>query len=116
MDQGCLPLGDVLQGAAKVRHIDGATNFIHAGVETQTAIPNVLAAMKQARLQQMKTIGLSCKDGSAIAELADISISVNSDKTARIQECHIAIGHLLCELAELDLFEGGAPEVSAKAE
>ena len=56
--------------------------------------------MKQARLKQMKTVGLAGKNGGALTKGVDVAITVASSNTARIQECHIAIGHLLCELVE----------------
>ena len=48
---------------------------------------------------------LSGKDGGLLAKASDVSVTVPSANTARIQECHIAIGHILCELVENDLFE-----------
>ena len=63
---------------------------------------NVLAAMKQAADQNLKTIGLSGKDGGLLAKVSDVSVTVPAANTARIQECHIAIGHIWCELVEFD--------------
>ena len=48
--------------------------------------------------------------GGTLAKCVDISIVVPSASTARVQECQIAIGHLLCELVEMDLFgKNGVP-------
>jgi D-sedoheptulose 7-phosphate isomerase len=58
--------------------------------------------MKQAANQNLKTIGLSGKDGGLLARASDVSVTVPTANTARIQECHIAIGHIWCELVELD--------------
>jgi D-sedoheptulose 7-phosphate isomerase len=60
------------------------------------------AAMKQAANQNLKTIGLSGKDGGLLARASDVSVTVPAANTARIQECHIAIGHIWCELVEFD--------------
>ena len=43
---------------------------------------------------------LSGRDGGALAKEADLAITIASSNTARIQECHIGIGHLLCELTD----------------
>ena len=48
----------------------------------------------------VKTIALTGGDGGELAKLADFSLTVASSVTARIQEAHIAIGHIICELAE----------------
>ena len=50
----------------------------------------------------LKTIGLSGKDGGLLARASDVSVTVPAANTARIQECHIAIGHICCELVEFD--------------
>jgi D-sedoheptulose 7-phosphate isomerase len=72
------------------------------GISTSGNSANVLAAMKQAANQNLKTIGLSGKDGGLLARTSDVSVTVPTANTARIQECHIAIGHIWCELVELD--------------
>lgn len=72
------------------------------GISTSGNSANVLAAMKQAANQNLKTIGLVGKDGGLLARASDVSVIVPSANTARIQECHIAIGHIWCELVEFD--------------
>ena len=72
------------------------------GISTSGNSANVLAAMKQAANQNLKTIGLSGKDGGLLARASDVSVTVPAANTARIQECHIAIGHIWCELVEFD--------------
>ena len=51
-------------------------------------------------------IGLTGKGGGKIKDLADLSVIVPSDDTQRIQEAHITIGHILCDLVEKELMEG----------
>lgn len=92
----------------------GNDGDVAIGISTSGNSPNVLAGIRRARLQKMKTIGLAGRDGSALMNLADIPIAVDSDSTARIQECHITIGHLLCELVERDLVERSVPKRKAK--
>jgi D-sedoheptulose 7-phosphate isomerase len=48
---------------------------------------------------------LAGQDGGLLRLCSDIPLIVGSPNTARVQECHIAIGHLLCELVESDLFQ-----------
>lgn len=81
----------------------GRPGDVAVGISTSGHSPNVLAAMRQARRQGLKTIGLAGKDGGLLAKCVDVSIVVGSPNTARIQECHITIGHLICELAEQDV-------------
>lgn len=52
-----------------------------------------------------QVIGLTGKDGGALKTLSDATIVVPSNRTCRIQESHIAIGHILCEIIEADLYQ-----------
>jgi D-sedoheptulose 7-phosphate isomerase len=81
----------------------GRPGDVAIGISTSGQSPNVLAAMREARQQGLKTIGFAGKDGGALAKCVDVPIVVNSANTARVQECHITIGHLICELAEKDV-------------
>jgi D-sedoheptulose 7-phosphate isomerase len=82
----------------------GRPDDVAIGLSTSGLSANVLAAMKQAANQNLKTIGLSGKDGGLLARTSDVSVTVPATNTARIQECHIAIGHIWCELVEADRF------------
>ena len=62
------------------------------------------AAVKAAQKARLITIGLAGKNGGALATSVDIPITVAATTTALIQECHIAIGHLLCHLVETQMF------------
>jgi D-sedoheptulose 7-phosphate isomerase len=83
----------------------GRPEDVAVGISTSGNSPNVLEGMKQARKQHLKTIGLTGGNGGFLAKCVDIAISVRSTNTARVQECHITIGHVLCELAENELQE-----------
>jgi D-sedoheptulose 7-phosphate isomerase len=83
----------------------GRAGDVVVGLSTSGQSLNILAAMRDARRQGLKTIGFLGRDGGALAQCVDIPIVVSSPNTARIQECHIAIGHLICELAEKDLMD-----------
>jgi len=73
------------------------------GLSTSGNSPNVNEAIKTAKTKGAKTIGLTGNDGGKLAELTDVVIIVPSDITPRIQEAHITIGHIICELVEKEL-------------
>ena len=85
----------------------GRPGDVAVAISTSGNSTNVLEGVKEARNRNLKTIGLSGKDGGALAQQADVAITIPSTSTARIQECHIAIGHLFCELVEAELFGSG---------
>ncbi len=62
--------------------------------------PNVVKAIEVARKVGMKNIGLTGERSSKLSELCDVCLQVPSASTPRIQEMHILVGHILCELAE----------------
>jgi D-sedoheptulose 7-phosphate isomerase len=70
------------------------------GISTSGNSENILYAVRVAKEKGCKTILLAGKDGGQIAKEADISIIVPSNVTARIQESHITIIHIICELVE----------------
>lgn len=61
---------------------------------------NVIAAVKEARRRGMRVLGMTGSRGAAFARRCDICVVVPSEETARIQEVHLLVGHLCCELAE----------------
>lgn len=77
----------------------------HAGdvliaISTSGNSPNVLEAVKTARAMGVRSIGLSGRGGGALHKAVDLSIVVPSENTQRIQESHLTIEHILCELIE----------------
>jgi D-sedoheptulose 7-phosphate isomerase len=81
----------------------GRPGDVAIGISTSGNSPNVTSAIKQAAQRNLKTIGLAGKDGGSLANGVDVSIIVASSNVARVQECHITIGHILCELVENEL-------------
>jgi D-sedoheptulose 7-phosphate isomerase len=73
-------------------------------ISTSGNSPNLLKAAEKAKEKKMKTVGLLGKDGGKLKNLSDLSIVVPSENTPRIQEVHICICHILCELIEKELF------------
>src|SRR5437763_368733 len=84
----------------------GRPGDVVIALSTSGNSPNVLEGIREAKKHHIKTVGLSGKDGGDLAEQVDLAITVASTNTARIQECHIAIGHLLCELVEANVSDG----------
>jgi len=78
----------------------GHKNDIAIGISTSGKAKNVLAGIKQAKKIGLKTVALTGADGGELAKIADLSLVVPSMITARIQEAHITIGHIVCELVE----------------
>ncbi|NQT22236.1 MAG: D-sedoheptulose 7-phosphate isomerase [Candidatus Omnitrophica bacterium] len=78
----------------------GSKNDIALGISTSGNAPNVIEALKKAGELKVKTIALTGKDGGKICRAADISLIVPSEDTPRIQEAHILVIHILCELIE----------------
>lgn len=84
------------------------------GISTSGGSPNVLAGLQTARRLGMATLALAGRDGGAMVPLADVALIVRSNDTPRIQEVHITIGHVLCDLVDHILFpEKCAPHASA---
>jgi D-sedoheptulose 7-phosphate isomerase len=81
---------------------------IALGISTSGNSPNVLRAIERANAKGARTIGLSGKSGGELKRCAQRCLCVPSEDTTRIQEAHILIGHILCEIVERELF-GPAP-------
>jgi D-sedoheptulose 7-phosphate isomerase len=74
------------------------------GITTSGNSKNVLRAFNFAKERGIKTIALTGESGGQAANIADVCVKVPSGNTQHIQESHIAIGHILCELVEKSLF------------
>lgn len=81
----------------------GKPGDIAWGISTSGNSANVVKAIKSARKIGMATICMTGRGGE-LAHCADLVFSVASDTTARIQESHITLGHILCELLERKLY------------
>ncbi len=75
------------------------------GISTSGNSENVVRGLKAAKAAKAYTIAL-CGAGGKLRQLADLTLAVPSEATPRIQEAHITLGHILCELVEADLFGG----------
>jgi len=81
----------------------GKKNDVVLGISTSGKAKSVALGIKQAKKMGIKTVALSGGDGGDIIKLADVSLVVPSKITARIQEAHITIAHILCEMIEQEL-------------
>ena len=82
----------------------GAKGDVLIGLSTSGNSSNVVKSLKVAREMGLKTIAMTGASGGGCAEYADILINVPSRDTARIQESHILIGHILCADIEQAIF------------
>jgi D-sedoheptulose 7-phosphate isomerase len=78
----------------------GKKGDVALGLSTGGKSPNVIKALKTAKSMELKTIAFVGSDKSKVRRLADCCISVPSKSTPRIQELHITIAHIMCELIE----------------
>jgi D-sedoheptulose 7-phosphate isomerase len=74
-------------------------------ISTSGNSPNILVAVAEAKQQGLVTMALTGADGGKLAALCDC-LCVPSRETARIQECHIMVGHIVCGLVEKAIFSG----------
>jgi D-sedoheptulose 7-phosphate isomerase len=77
-------------------------------ISTSGNSPNVIAAVMTARSRGCSVIGFTGSRGKKLAGLCDLCISVPSDRTARIQEAHITIAHIICEIIDAKLTPGSS--------
>ena len=82
----------------------GHKGDVLVGITTSGNSANVLHAFEKAHEIGVSTIAMTGKDGGKIAAISDLIINVPSTCTPRIQEAHIMIGHIVCELVEKELF------------
>ena len=75
------------------------------GISTSGEAANVLAGLKVARNRGLHTIGMTGSGGGKMAEFAQVLLGVDGENTARIQECHITMAHIICELVDYQLFQ-----------
>jgi D-sedoheptulose 7-phosphate isomerase len=80
-----------------------APGDLFIGISTSGNSQGILNALESAKIAGCKTLGLSGRDGGKMNDLCDLNIVIPSDVTARIQEMHILIGHILCKAVD-DLF------------
>jgi phosphoheptose isomerase len=85
-----------------VRQIEalGRPGDVAFGISTSGASGNVVAGLAAARAGQLQTIALTGRDGGAVGRAAAIHLNVPSDVTARVQEVHRTLLHVICDIVE----------------
>lgn len=90
------------------RLVDGTMNKgdVLIGISTSGNSPNIVKAFETARSKGITTVGFTGASGGKMKELSDLLLNIPSTDTPRIQESHIMLGHIICELTEAAIFKG----------
>jgi D-sedoheptulose 7-phosphate isomerase len=88
------------------RNVEGLGNEgdVLWAISTSGNSPNIIKAIEVAKSKKMFVLGLSGLTGGKMNNMCDVIIKVPSENTQRIQEGHLAIEHIICELVELELY------------
>lgn len=97
---------------ARQIHALGQPGDTAIGISTSGNSPNILRALDAARAKGLFTVGFTGETGGLMKDRTDVLFRVPCGRTSRIQETHILLGHILCELIDRELF----PEVYADGE
>jgi D-sedoheptulose 7-phosphate isomerase len=84
----------------------GRPGDVAIGITTSGGSANVVRALEAARGRKLTTIALTGRDGGAAGRTADLHINVPSDSTPRVQEVHMTLLHIICDLVERELSAG----------
>ena len=82
----------------------GRKGDVFIGISTSGNSPNVVNAMQKAKELGVLTVGFTGENGGKMKQICDVMICIPSDDTPRIQEAHILIGHIICQLIEEEMF------------
>lgn len=85
----------------------GQNGDIFIGISTSGNSKNIINAFEVAKQKGIKTVALVGRNGGEMAKMADIALIVPSESTPRIQESHILIGHIICDIIEKEIFGDG---------
>lgn len=88
----------------------GQKGDIFIGISTSGNSVNIINAFESAKARGIMTVALVGRDGGKMGQMADFAIIVPSNSTPRIQESHILIGHILCDIIEKEIFADGVGE------
>lgn len=89
---------------ARMLEACGRKGDVLVGISTSGSSPNVVKALEKANAIGLITIGFTGSKGGKMNDICDIMIKVPSDDTPRIQEVHILVGHIICQLIEEEMF------------
>jgi len=86
----------------------GRQGDVAVGISTSGNSRNVIRAVEVSKLKSIYTVALTGASGGMLRNIADCTLCIPSEETARIQECHILTGHIICELVERMMFGDGS--------
>jgi D-sedoheptulose 7-phosphate isomerase len=87
----------------------GQPGDVAFGISTSGTSANVVAALRAARERGLGTLALTGRSGGDLLELVDVCVRIPADETPRIQEGHLMVAHVLCEIAEREIVAGDSP-------
>jgi len=94
--------------ARQVEALGKAGDLLYA-ISTSGNSPNVILAVEVARKRGIETVAFTGGDGGRLAPRCDLALIIPSHSTPRIQEVHITIGHIICQIVEKELFPESSP-------
>lgn len=89
---------------ARILQAKGRKGDVLVAMSTSGNSPNVIKAIQQAKQIGLTVIGLTGENGGLMLDICDLLFKVPSSDTPRIQECHMLIGHTICQLVEERIF------------
>lgn len=89
---------------ARMTEAAGRAGDVLVAISTSGNSSSILRAIERARQRGMVVVGMTGQSGGKMRDLCDVLLNVPSAETPRIQESHILIGHILCELVEREMF------------
>ncbi len=90
---------------ARMTEAAGRRGDVLVALSTSGNSPNILKAIEKGKELGMVVVGFTGTSGGKMAGLCDVLLNVPSTDTPRIQEAHILIGHIICEIVEKEMFE-----------
>jgi D-sedoheptulose 7-phosphate isomerase len=85
----------------------GVQGDLFIGISTSGNSQNVLNAFESAKARGITTVALVGRDGGKMGQMADYAIIIPSEKTPRIQESHLLVEHIICDIIEKEIFGDG---------
>jgi len=82
----------------------GRRGDVAIGISTSGNAPNVSRGLETAKAAGLISVAMTGRSGGKLKDIAQYCLRIPSDETARIQECHILLGHILCDFVERELF------------
>ncbi len=82
----------------------GKEGDVLIAISTSGNSKNIIKAIEKAKSKKIITIGFLGGKGGKIKDITDMNIIIPSENTQRIQECHITVGHIICEIVEQEMF------------